>query len=436
MSDFLTKYLQNYAEAEAAELTDIPFSGYASCLVIPAYNESEASIDKVVSRLELSGRILLVLIANAPTGSAQSTRQLVRQMRRHHPIKWQGTHLSCLLGFTPAIDLLLIDRCSDGREIPKRRGVGLARKIGADIATQLICEGVVIDPWIYTTDADVCLPAGYFNAVPTGAEERRGAVLFPFRHNADAALTDAALLYELSLHYYVRALRWAGSPYAYHSIGSTLAVHYESYAMVRGFPRRPAGEDFYLLNKIAKVAGVFPLSEPDIDIEARESSRTPFGTGTNLTKIKSLQTPVDQYLFYHPESFYLLKVWLDRMKTIWIDRPASTAIHFHTGLTGGQISALDACLTALQIPQAVTKGLQQYRSAESFQRYLHGWFDALKTLKFIHFLRDQTYPSVALMEMLTAPFMHDPAAGFMTDLSRDRVGRTQLLEQIIEKVRL
>tara|TARA_Y100000310_G_C20526642_1_gene736377 strand:- start:40 stop:1098 length:1059 start_codon:yes stop_codon:yes gene_type:complete len=349
---------------------------------------------------------------------------------------WEGTHLNCLLSFNSAIDLLLIDRCSQGCEIPPRRGVGLARKIGADIATQLICEGIVTDPWIYTTDADVCLPADYFDAI--GERERRGAVLFPFRHKADAGSMDAAMLYELSLHYYVRALRWSGSPYAYHSIGSTLAVHFESYAMVRGFPRRAAGEDFYLLNKVAKVADIFSLPIPDIEIEARESNRTPFGTGKNLASIKSLQAPLDQYGYYHPEIFHLLRLWLARMNTVWIDRPETLAGYVSVGCTSEESGAMHGCLSALKIPQAVAKGLQQYRSAQSFGRFLHGWFDALKTLKFIHFMKDHAYPSVNLREMLAAPFMNIGGADLLDDLPRD-VSRAHLhdvLQEIIERVRL
>jgi len=439
MTAFLTKYLNTYGEAEATELTGIPFSSYGSSLVIPIYSESEESIETVVSKLHLSQKILLILVANAPEGSADSTRNLVHSIRRHHPIEWQGTHLSCLLSFAPGIDLLLVDRCSEGREIPQQRGVGLARKIGTDIATHLICEGTINDPWIYTTDADVCLPAGYFEAIKNNGNEQRGAVLFPFRHHADPSLRQATLMYELSLRYYVSALQWAGSPYAYHSIGSTLAVHYQSYAMVRGFPQRSAGEDFYLLNKIAKVAGVSTLSSPTIDIEARESHRTPFGTGSNLTKINSLEAPLDQYLYYHPEIFYLLKAWLEGMRRLWVNRHQDNAIHFSSKLTDDQSNSLNSCLDALNVPQAVAKGLQQYRKAETFERFLKGWFDAFKTLKFIHFLRDHAYPSVTLQEMLAAPFMRKFTEEFGDKLSLNNVNKSHLdnlLEQINERIRL
>ena len=446
MASFLTQYLNNYTEAETVGLTSIPFSLYGSCLVIPVYDEDEDRIAKVVSKLDLSRKVLLILVANAPPGSADSTRELAIQIRRHHRAKWTGAHLNCLLTFTPAIDLLLIDRCSERLEIPRRQGVGLARKIGADIATHLICEGIVTDPWIHTTDADVCLPAGYFDALANGPDGRRGAILFPFHHIAPPDLSQAALLYELSLHYYVRALQWAGSPYGYHSIGSTLAIHFESYAMVRGFPKRAAGEDFYLLNKLAKVAGISSLPDHVIEIEARESRRTPFGTGVNLSRIKALEAPLDQYLFYHPGIFRLLKVWLAELGTVWEDGQPELTNHSTSELDDEQIKSLDDCLTSLKAPHAIARGFQQYRSADTFERFLHEWFDAFKTLKFVHFLRDHTYPSVTLREMLSAPFMSDVAAD-MTDVAAESAAnpsRTDAvrprpnsqLEGIVEKARL
>ena len=64
------------------------------------------------------------------------------------------------------------------------------------------------------------------------------------------------------MSYYVAGLAMAGSRYAHHSLGSTIAVHAKTYAAVRGYPKRSAGEDFYLLNKICKLAPVERLAGP------------------------------------------------------------------------------------------------------------------------------------------------------------------------------
>ena len=41
---------------------------------------------------------------------------------------------------------------------------------------------------------------------------------------------------------------------------------------------------------------------------------------------------------------------------------------------------------------------RQCRDSDHFQYYLWGWFDAFKTLKFVHYLRDQVFPNLSLLE--------------------------------------
>ena len=72
----------------------------------------------------------------------------------------------------------------------------------------------------------------------------------------DQFCNTATALYELRLHHYVLGLEYAGSPYAYHTLGSCLAVKADAYAQVRGFPKRAGAEDFYLLNKLAKLGAM------------------------------------------------------------------------------------------------------------------------------------------------------------------------------------
>ena len=87
------------------------------------------------------------------------------------------------------------------------------------------------------------------------------------------------------MQFYVQALAVNGSAYAYPTLGSTISVHAQSYARVRGYPKRNAGEDFYLLNKLNKLHPVQVLQQPVIEVQARLSSRVTFGTGPALQKI-------------------------------------------------------------------------------------------------------------------------------------------------------
>ena len=169
------------------------------------------------------------------------------------------------------MDVLLIDRCIEGRPLPRRQGVGLARKIGTDVAAALFARDNLASPWIGSTDADATPPAGYWQALHDQAPEV-AACVFPFTHPCGPGETAWPIrCYEFHQLYYVTGLRHAGSPYAWPTVGSCLAIHAEAYAKVRGFPRRDGGEDFYLLNKIAKVGGVRHLPAPTMRLSARAS---------------------------------------------------------------------------------------------------------------------------------------------------------------------
>ncbi len=189
-------------------------------------------------------------------------------------------------------------------------------------------------------------------------------------------------LYELHLRYYVNRLRWAGSPYAFHTIGSTIAIHADTYAKVRGAPKRNAGEDFHLLNKAAKVAPIHRLSRPEIRIEARRSTRVPFGTGPALRRMRADGQP----LSYAPESF---------------SRLAEVIAHIDCGVPlPGQSAAL---LEELGYPRFRTQALRQYRRPETLRKATHQWFDGLRTLRFIHLAR-RFHPDQPLIESLNSLF--------------------------------
>ena len=70
-------------------------------------------------------------------------------------------------------------------------------------------------------------------------------------------------------------------------MGSCLAVRPEAYAAVRGFPRKNAAEDFYVLDKLAKVGTIARLAGTPLLLEGRLSDRVPFGTGKALSDLVS-----------------------------------------------------------------------------------------------------------------------------------------------------
>lgn len=369
MDDAVLKYLARYGERESGAVRAAG-RRYEHVIVIPCYDEDPDCLDDVLARVEGSPLVIVVVNAtdDAPPEPLARTRAMWRRLAGDAAGSFAWTRTG--RGF----DLLAVDRASEGRRIPRRQGVGLARKIGADIACALIGQGAIRSPWLYFTDADVRLPPDYLSHPPA----RPGSLVMPYRHAAPASLATRARRYELHLRYYVDRLRFAGSPYAFHTIGSVLATHARVYAKVRGVPRRNAGEDFYFLNKAAKVAPVFAADRPEIVIRARLSHRVPFGTGPALRTMRDAAP----FTSYAAESFELLREAISV-----IDRGESAQPR-----TRGLLEDL-GFFRRLEGAKLRTRHPQTLRNA------MHQWFDAFRTLRFIHLAR-RHHPDRPLSPML------------------------------------
>ncbi len=181
-------------------------------------------------------------------------------------------------------------------------GVGGARKIGCDVALSLWRHGVVRSPWLHNTDADAELSPDHVRP----PSQTSGAVCHAFRHQgSESPLHTGHLLYEIHMRLFVCGLMKAKSPFAFHTIGSTISVHAVTYAQVRGFPKRDAGEDFHFLNKVRKVAPVSQRCHPTVTLKIRESNRTPFGTAISAQEI--IQQGVSNFTVPHPHQFERLQ---------------------------------------------------------------------------------------------------------------------------------
>ncbi len=380
------KYLAHYAEPEARLALRLPQT-FDHCLVIPAYQESLTSLMNVWRNID---NTLIILVVNAPDAADAQTSQLLDDIRAN----WQVTHIDENIQFcstTEGTQVLVVDRCT--RPIPIREGVGRARKIGCDIACTLIAEQTVRSAWICCTDADATLPDDYTSPMEHISPDV-SAIIYPFNHRAEPGLEDASALYEFSLLYYAAGLQFAGSAYAYPSVGSTICINYNNYTQVRGYPPRPAGEDFYILNKLAKTGPIEQLSTPVISLSGRLSQRVPFGTGVGIRKIAGLDQPIEQYTFYHPACFVHLKQLLSRLRTSYqaadiaahIAQPVHRAFLEKAGLTK-QLSAKK------HLPEPV------------YQKFLTDWLDGFRTLKFIHYIRDSGLKNVPFDQLWETPLL-------------------------------
>ncbi len=415
----LSQYLDRYAEPEAKGIGHMRRK-FGHVLTIPACGEGR-ELHAALASIPAGplGDVLTLVVVNARVDSPQSLREAnlaTLERLRADAGRAVAVARNASVCEHPRGALLLVDRATPGFELPARHGVGLARKIAADIALALWSEGRVASAWIHCTDADVELPADYFET--PSASGRDAALVYPFRH---VEATREALEYEISLRYYVAGLRFAGSPYAYHSIGSTLAVNAIAYAQVRGFPKRLAAEDFYLLNKLAKVGAICALQREPIRLSSRSSKRTPFGTGRAIERAREFARDDAPRRVYAPVAFAYLGAWLQTLRALaetgGAADPAELLAEHSGAWPAVDVERLRARLETTGAWAAARIALERCRSPETRAKHLLGGFDAFQTLKLIHALRADGLDSIPLREALAeAPFIELRAGAPLEDV--------------------
>lgn len=401
------KYLDRYGTAEAGHLKSFP-GRYQRVVVIPAFAEPTEFLHQLRCEPLSDPGTLVILVINAPTNASTATVAVTRELAAHlagfgQPL-WASHNLD-LRETTSGSAVLTVHRYEDNHRLPDRCGVGLARRIGCDCALRLFLDGHVDDPLIRNTDADARLHSSCFDTAATDA----GGTVYPFIHRwpDDPALALAGQLYELSLHYYVLGLRWAGSPFAFHTVGSTIAVDALAYGQVRGFPKRSGGEDFYLLNKLAKISTIHCPIQPAVELETRPSGRVPFGTGPAINRIAGCERPLEEFRVYDPHCFAFMREWIRQFQQLWTDGEQGAS-----GRAGNLLSERFApdvvweWADEFDIDGALGHAFKHADSKQAFVRHMHVWFDAFRTLKTVHFLRNRCFASQPLNKaFLTAPFL-------------------------------
>jgi hypothetical protein len=392
----ISRYLERWAEPES-RLAERIEGAWERALIVPLFREHVSFVDGYRAALESAqGGTLCILVVNAPADAAEpallENAELLTDLRRELHAVPLGASPPIHRGRRGSLDAVVIDRTSPGHRLPARQGVGLARRIGHDLALALYAAGRLRSRFCFSTDADVSLPADYFAAADSAGTPDAAALLFPFWHEAtgDESLDRATALYELSLRWYVLGLARAGSPYAFHSVGSTLALNAEAYAAVRGFPRRQAGEDFHLLAKLCKVERLVRLASDPIRIRARRSDRVPFGTGPGVRRLESAALVLE-----HPRVFDALGVWLGMLDEFAAGRDLERVELGALGPAARSELERIGALAALRSASLATPG-------GGLRRRLHTWFDALRTLKLLHALRDGGLPELPLPDALAA----------------------------------
>lgn len=272
----------------------------------------------------------------------------------------------------------------EANELPPRHaGVGLARKIGMDEALRRFDDAGTLDDGITLCfDADCTCAPNYLRAVDEHftAHAESSACSIYFEHPLEGELApeiyEAITAYELHLRYYVQALRYAGFPHAYHTIGSSMAVRARAYMEQGGMNRRQAGEDFYFLHKLIPLGGFTELKSTTVFPSPRASDRVPFGTGRAVSEwAQHRQTKT-----YPLQAFEDLKVFLTTVSSLMqLDLPEEKP------------QSVRAFLAEQDFANALDEIRRHTSSADAFVKRFYRWFDGFRAMKFIHHARDRFY---------------------------------------------
>ncbi len=274
----------------------------------------------------------------------------------------------------------------------KYAGVGWARKLGMDIATQRF-RTINFNGTIVGLDADTVVESNYLNSIYSFFSNNNfNAASIYFEHPITGdSFSDVHLeqikYYELHLRYYKNSLKYSNLPYSFHTIGSAFALTASAYARQGGMNRRKAGEDFYFINKLIKGEIFGEINDTKVMPSPRVSNRVPFGTGRAI--LEGLNTKKDLSLTYDFQSFEVIHSWINRIETK--DFKYENFPEILKAYLGEEIWI-----------KHHTMMLNNTNSHKSYLKLFYNIFDAFWMLKFIHYLRDNYYPNTRLLDNTNA----------------------------------
>ena len=384
--------VQKYTEKHSLktwELQNKTNKKFELAVVIPAINEFK----NVKILLDFLGKnnnkekVIIIFVVNNLKSSSKEVKtdnlNLLNYLKKLEKNNKYGLNIS------------FIDASSSGNELPEKDGgVGLARKIGMDAALEVLNYNTPKKKIIAALDADCQVQNNYFSEIISQINTKNfSAAYINFSHILPENWENksAILNYEIFLRYYVLGLKFANSPYAIHTIGSTMVVDFKSYIKVGGMNKRKAGEDFYFMEKLAKVININKIDSTTVYPSARSSWRVPFGTGQRVGRF--LLRKQNEYLLYSPESFKILKEWLD----IFNSDNILTSEEYLDNAKGINESLYNF-LQLNKFYENWNKILKNSKSDMQIKLQKKLWFDGFKTLKLIHYLRDNAYPEINMFD--------------------------------------
>jgi hypothetical protein len=396
---YLTKHADNKYKIEWKKQR-----GINNVIVIPAIAEFE-NIKIVLSSLfqndptYFKSTLVLFVINNSPSSDLSVKEDNLKSLEYLRSIVASGNEEEF---FDTRLNLGLVDASSPGKELSNKDcGVGLARKVGMDSALTLFDYTTDEKKLIICLDADCTVQRNYLTKIVEHFRNHNTSVgLMKFEHQIDGTseYDKAITCYEIFLRYYIAGLTYAKSCYAYQVIGSTMVCDHNAYIKAGGMNKNKAGEDFYFLEKLSKNFCIGKIDSTTVYPSGRSSWRVPFGTGKSVSKF--LSNPEEEYFLYDPETFEILKCWLETYNSEDIlvpEKLLENSKNIHNELFN--------FLNQQGFKEQWEKIISNTKSEKQMRYQQKIWFDSFKTLKLIHHLRDTAYPELNMFDALDKFFI-------------------------------
>lgn len=383
--------------------------GIRNIIVVPAiaeFENLETLLTSLVSnkRDYFSSTLVIFVINNKLTDSEEVKESNKKSLKLLRSIIRQKDINNSLVRkvIDSGLSIALIDASSKGKELSEKdSGVGIARKTGLDLGLTAFDYSVEKKKIMIWLDADCKVDKNYLNTVVNDFNNKNlFAATINFSHDISGMgeLTEAIIPYEIFLRYYVLGLKYSKSPYAFHTIGSTIAIDHSAYIKAGGMNKKKAAEDFYFLQKVAKNYKINKIVSTTIHPSSRHSWRVPFGTGRSITRF--LLNNRNEYLLNDPIVFDVLKEWL----ILFSDKNIVDSKHL----------VYEACkinkelkvfLIQRKFPEQWDRILKNSENSRQLQYQKLNWFDGFKTLKLVHHLRDNAYPVINMFDAVDQLFL-------------------------------
>ena len=376
----MNKYLVKYG-FQSLKITDFSDENLGIVIVIPCHNEEKVTrtLNSLKDCYKTKYRVKTIVVINQSeivleeiANQNEKTESEIREWKEKNPL----------------FDLDVIFE----KSLPKKHaGVGLTRKIGMDEAVNLFHQ-IKKDGIIVALDADCEVEPNYLQEIEShfAKNPKSNGCSIRYAHPLQgkeytANIYKGIINYELHLRYYNQALRYCRLPYAFHTVGSSMAVKSSAYQKQGGMNKRKAGEDFYFLQKIIELGSFTELNATCVIPSPRISDRVPFGTGKAIGDWIESEELV--YFTYNFNSFLTLKELVDNISNIY------NKVNYSI-----KSKVLLQFMDSINFENKIEEIRQNTTNYLNFEKRFFTFFNAFTVLKYVHFARDNSFPNLPVKE--------------------------------------